>query len=152
MISSAYLRLGLSLLFLCCCASARGASEDVRSVPLARWTIFHVSGVAKGTWSQWFTALPWPVRFRFTCSNDGPIVNFVADPPPLTVDATVTAYDIESDEDALDRAIASGQPNHTGPFSLGAGQSLSVLLHRPGICSASTPDFFFGAIIGPVPF
>jgi hypothetical protein len=126
-------------------ATVPGATASL--IPAGRWTVFQVSDVKQDTWSAWYAQGPWPVKYRFTCSNAGIIVN-ATNTDKLTQSVSATAWDIERDAPTLDRAIASGKAQQNAGFSLPAGQSITFPLYRPDLCAGATKSFVFGAVLG----
>jgi hypothetical protein len=124
-------------------------SVTVRSIaaaiPLARWTIYHVSGVTQGAWTTWYAQGVWPVHVRFRCDNGAILIN-VGNTDKLAQGVSARAWDIEIDEATLDNAVASGKAVQNGGFALRAGQSTTLRLYRPALCA--TGSFVFAAVYG----
>jgi hypothetical protein len=141
----ASLRTLLTLLLLCSAAApwAMAANAGVAG----RWTVYHISGVAEGVWSAWYTQGPWPIRLRFKCSNGAVIVN-AANTDRLSQNVTAQYWDIELDRDTLESAIASKKALQNRGFALTAGQSTTFPLYRPPLCSATSNTFVFAAVYG----
>jgi|GEM_PF-5421380 hypothetical protein len=138
----AVLAVALLVLF---CGTAATAALAARFFPKERWTVFHVTGVAQDTWSTWYSAQPWPTRYRFKCSKGAVVIN-AGNTSNIQQGARVTAWDAEPNEDVLDRAIASGRAELNAGFTLPAGQSRIVNLYRPSLCNAATQDFVFAVV------
>ncbi len=115
------------------------------AIPLARWTIYHVSGVTQGAWSTWYAKGIWPVHARFRCENGTILIN-VGNTDELAQGVAARFWDIEPDEATLDKAVASGKAVQNGGFALRAGQSTTLRLYRPALCSAGS--FVFAAVYG----
>ncbi|HTU71843.1 MAG TPA: hypothetical protein VMF11_16185 [Candidatus Baltobacteraceae bacterium] len=133
----------LALLSLLLCGSV---AAQVSPQLLARWTIYHVSGVGQEVWSKWYTQGRFPTRFRFKCSNGVVIIN-AEDTDKLTQGVTVNFWDVERDQSALESAIASKKALKNGGFSLNARQSILQRLVRPEACAAASNSFVFGAYL-----
>ncbi len=114
--------------------------------PVARWTIFHVNGVGQDTWSAWYPAAPWPIRFRFKCQGDALIVN-AANTDLMHQNVSVHNWDVEPTEDAFHRAVQSGRASLNKGFQLPARQSVLRPVHRD-VCGSSSNNFVFGAFLG----
>jgi hypothetical protein len=122
-------------------ATARGVAE-----PLARWERYTVAGAGQGAWSVWYKSAYWPVRYRFKCENGAVVVN-AANTDRLAQAVSARAWDVRADEDKIERAIATNQVNRPG-FSLAAGQSTSLQIYRPSLCSAASNNFAFAVLYG----
>jgi len=135
--------IALALLTLLFCSSV-AAQGDAQLI--GRWTIYHVSGVAQGTWSAWYAQGPFPIRFRFKCS-DGAVIVGAQNTDKLTQRVTVRHWDAERDQAALEHAIASKKALQNKSFSLPARQSMLQPVIRPALCSSTTNAFVFGAYL-----
>jgi hypothetical protein len=135
--------LALLTLLLCSSVGAQGGNPQL----VARWTIYHVSGVGQGTWSAWYAQGPYPVHFRFKCSNGSVIVN-AQNTDKLTQGVTVRYWDVERDQGALESAIGSKKALQNRGFALQARQSTLQPIIRPDACSAASNSFVFGAYLG----
>ena len=124
--------------------TVRGAAA---TLPLARWTIYHVSNVGQDTWTTWYAQGTWPIRLRFKCSK-GAVTFNAENTNGLTQAVTARHWDIEPDEGALERAIGSGKALQNRGFALRAGQSTTLPLYRPALCSAASNSFVFAAVYG----
>jgi hypothetical protein len=134
-----------SVLLVLFCSTAASTALAARSIPRARWTVYHVSGVAQDAWSTPNSVEPWPMQYRFKCSR-GAVVIEAANTSTVRQGVRVTAWDVEPNEDVLDRAIASGRAELNVGFALPGGQSRIVNVYRPSLCSAATNEFVFAAV------
>ncbi|MGB6986979.1 MAG: hypothetical protein WBD74_13495 [Candidatus Aquilonibacter sp.] len=135
---------GLALLALLLCSSV---AAQAAAPPLARWTIFHVSGAGEGTWSTWYTQAPWPFKVRFKCEHGAVILNAV-NTDTLHQGVSVHYWDVEATQDALERAMQSRKALQNKGFQLPAMQATTLPLIRPELCSAASNSFVFGAVLG----
>jgi hypothetical protein len=131
------------LLTLLLCGSV---AAQVSPQLVADWTIYHVSEVRQGQWSAWYAQGPYPIRFRFMCSN-GVVTIDAQNTDSLTEGVEVPFWDVERDRSALERAIANREALRNGGFTLSAGQSTLERLVRPEVCGAGS--FVFGAFLRP---
>lgn len=137
----------LPLLPLLFCGLATQRAAAIALIPQGRWTVYHISDVGGNTWSAEYTLPPWPIEFRFKCSQGAVVVN-ASNTSKLQQNVPVKAWDLETDETTLDSAIASGRAELNRGFALPAGQSVTFQLYRPALCSASSNSFVFGAVYG----
>jgi predicted dehydrogenase len=133
----------LLTLLLCSSVAAQGGSPQL----LARWTIYQVSGVGQDTWSTWYAQGPFPVHFRFKCSNGTVIVN-AQNTDKLTQNVTIRYWDVERDQRALENAIGSKKALQNRGFALQPRQAILQPILRPDACSATSNSFVFGAYLG----
>jgi hypothetical protein len=131
----------LFTLLLCSSVVAQAAAP-----PLARWTIFHVTGAGQDTWSGWYSQPPWPLRVRFKCEGSATIVNFV-NTDAMHQNVTVHHWDVEATQDALERSMQSRRALQNKSFRLPARQSMTLPIHR-NVCGSATNRFAFGAVLG----
>jgi hypothetical protein len=114
--------------------------------PLARWTIFHVTGAGQDKWSAWYPAAPWPIRFRFKCQGGAVMMNAV-NTDSMHQGVSVHYWDVEATEDAFHRAVQSGRATLNRGFQLPARQSVLRPVHRD-VCGSASNSFVFGAYLG----
>jgi hypothetical protein len=134
--------LSLVTLLLAGSVTVRGIAA---AIPLARWTIYHVSGVTQAAWTSRYAQGVWPVNVRFRCDNGTILIN-VVNTDKLAQSVGARAWDVEPDEATLDKAVGSGKAMKNGGFALRAGQSTTLRLYRPALCSAGS--FVFAVVYG----
>jgi hypothetical protein len=114
-----------------------------RLISPGRWVRYTVTLAANGDWSAWYAQAPWPVHFRFKCSQGALIMN-AQNTSELHQGVRVTAWDAESDDKILSGMIDNGYAERNAPFSLPMEQSVTISLVRPQICNGSSRSFVFG--------
>lgn len=133
----------LLALLLCSSVAAQGVAP-----PLARWTIYHISGVAQDTWSTWYAQGPFPIKVRFKCSK-GTVSFDAVNTDTLTQRVSVRYWDIEPDQATLERAVQSRKALQNKGFVLLARQGITLPLYRPGqLCGSASNSFVFAAVYG----
>jgi hypothetical protein len=116
----------------------------------ARWTIFHLPNIpSDGTWSGWYAKKdsPWPAAYRFRCEAGTVVVN-AANMTAQREGFRGAAWDVETDEDTLDKAIASGKAMLNTGFYVGPAQTNVMRVDRPEVCSGDSKGFVFAVYYG----
>jgi hypothetical protein len=116
-----------------------------RFIAPGRWVHYAVTLGANGGWSTWYSTTPWPVRFRFKCSQGAVIVN-AQNTSDVHQGVRIAAWDAESSDKTLSAMIDNGYAERNQSFSLPMEQSVTLPLDRPQICSASPQTFAFGVV------
>ncbi len=140
-------RVALSVLVPVLCVAVIAAASAASRFPLGRWTVYHVSNVTQDTWTTPYSVAPWPVSVEFKCSKGAVVIN-ARNTSTVRRDIRISAWDVDTDIDVLDRSIASGRADRNRGVILPSGQSSILNLYRPPLCSTTPQNFIFAAVYG----